>query len=483
MNNTSTNIIRTTLKNNGIASIGPQTHPFTNVSSLGSFLYDNYICNPINILFLPWHIIKFLWYITFYNLYYRLDDNIKIAIWGFGQDIHLFFKNNSSLVIFCSVIFIVILTVILIINSYVSRKDLLLKKFLSNSISTDNLNLITEHPEWNKWKEHGLKDFYISSSSYSWMLDSQFCSKDAIKHLLQDYNVRFLELEILKSSIYSTVPIVASGIEEGQWITSRNVDILSGIDRSGFTFNECCNIINLYGFPNPKNNNPLFIKLILKNGADNIVLDKIAGILSFYFDTKLLSNTYSDYKFSKNQDNIPNLKMKELLDTVIIISNNKAKSSSKLYELVNINIDESESFYTETYEDFMNIDHLNDILTDNKCTNNICFRNKSALSHIRMNIDKNFDPSVLWYQGYQFVGMNFSIPDKHIKTNNEFFNNYITYSDDKKIIANKPGCSIILKPDILLENPVYVSKSYDSLGEDAKSKYMLNESVSILLKT
>ena len=141
-------------------------------------------------------------------------------------------------------------------------------------------------------------------------------------------------------------------------------------------------------------------------------------LLNFYFGTKLLSNSSSIYKFASNQDNIPNIKIKTLLDTVIIISNNRAKSSPKLYELVNINVDESKTFNTETYQDYMDVDHINDILSDNKCDNNVCFRNKTTLSHIRMDIDKNFDPSVLWYQGYQFVGMNYTISDKHIKTNN-----------------------------------------------------------------
>ena len=77
---------------------------------------------------------------------------------------------------------------------------------------------------------------------------------------------------------------------------------------------------------------------------------------------------------------------------------------------------ESDNFVTESYNDFLSSDNYNNIVADKKCDNDICFRNKTSLAHIRMDSDKNYDPTTLWYQGYQFVGINFSTNDKYIDT-------------------------------------------------------------------
>ena len=95
---------RNSLKTDFLAKIGPQNHPFTNMNSLGKFLYDNYICNPVNILFLPWHILKFLWYITIYNIYSKLDKKIRDYIDSIGSKIINSFKEYKSQIIIISVI-------------------------------------------------------------------------------------------------------------------------------------------------------------------------------------------------------------------------------------------------------------------------------------------------------------------------------------------------------------------------------------------
>ena len=59
-------------------------------------------------------------------------------------------------------------------------------------------------------------------------------------------------------------------------------------------------------------------------------------------------------------------------------------------------------------------------MKDRKCKNDLCFHNKQNLTYIRMDQEENFDPSLLWYQGCQFIGMNYSIAqDDNLKTTKE----------------------------------------------------------------
>ena len=169
----------------------------------------------------------------------------------------------------------------------------------------------------NIYKYKLLTDYYICSSFNSFLIGKHkldYCDVNMINRALH-FGARYIELEVMNKEVKNfTEPIVCTGIEKGNIITSLNY----------LMFDDCIRTIATYAFSEKaiaNFNDPLFLYLNLKTGTNINTNNKIHDIIVENLRKYLLSNDY-------NHINISKLTLCELRRKVIILTNKPCPGSS-----------------------------------------------------------------------------------------------------------------------------------------------------------
>jgi hypothetical protein len=279
-----------------------------------------------------------------------------------------------------------------------------------------------------------LCDWYVCSSYKPYLpgnLTGDYCTLKSIELLLRS-GVRYIELDIFVDNCNNLNPVVTIGKEKGNWHYSLN----------NLDLKECLNTIRNIGFSKSiitNSTDPLFLFLNLKVNKKITVLDKVADILYEVFDDKLLDTSYSYYR-----QNISNVPIKNFMNKIVILSN-KSYQKSKLTELINLSLDGP--FIRRLNSDEVIQTYQPKELTDfNRQNITIVYPNNESKYPI------NYNPSLPWLYGCQFVCMNFQKLDENMNIYMEKFKEQ----------------SFVLKP----KNLRYVPKTYKApKKQDPKLHY------------
>jgi hypothetical protein len=339
---------------------------------------------------------------------------------------------------------IVIVMFILIIGLiYTNSKGYLVSRTLKKLSLIEKYNNIKSYDEDRTAK---LKDLKISSAYNSvGRLRCIFGYQDIsiLKGLLR-LGCRYIELNIFPATFkYGSDPVINSGFKNGSWKLMINGDILLEDCIKLIKENAFSQLTNTNGSPNY--NDPLFIGLNLHTGHNLETLDKACEIIIENLADRLLPPQYS-YQYDENFQDI---EINKLMGKVVIFSS-PGFEGSKLEEIINaswiddskLNIHDafinyfSENKYIEGFEEeavdlYDNL--INDVLKKRKIIrisaetiNSYGFNeeylrqhNKNGLTIVVPNSEGNifpvnYDPSIAWNMGCQFVAMNFQKLDSNI---------------------------------------------------------------------
>ena len=274
-------------------------------------------------------------------------------------------------------------------------------------------------------KDYRLHDFYIASSCRSFLSGNQkfdYSTTEVIEKILKA-GARFLEFDIFNKGFnQDTIPVVSNGSEEGNWQYTLNTT----------TFEDCCKTIAKYAFSEQHLKNysdPLFISINLKTNGNVYTINKVADLIYKHIGEYLLGKEYSYAR-----KNIPREYVKNLIDKVVILCDNKCENT-KLEELVNYKwgdafMKQSEFKHVkETYDHKFDIEY-------NKRSMTMVYPFREA------NKSKNYNPLIPWAYGCQFVAMNYQNDDEHLE---DYF---IKFKDR----------SFVLKPKELRYKKIYYPK-------------------------
>ncbi len=319
----------------------------------------------------------------------------------------------------------------------------------------------------DKFKDNYLSDFYIASSAMTFLVGKQkfdYCNIEMIKNCLF-MGARYIELEILGDSLSKNpIPVVTTGINQGQWQTSLN----------SLNFETVCMTILNYAFNKQvkTRNLPLFIYLKLTVDNNPQVLSNMTKIIKKFFPLKSDKELEFGNRFPSHL-NPAESKMCNLFGQVIIWSDpteiknyNFSKTQLDLIDEYNKTINK----FAPTriyYKDVGNVNEKNKQAklpqTPEDVRQNLDLLTKSnqyALTVVYPNNDEetestNYDPEEGWSYGCQFVALNYQINDSYRKA---YFEKFVTDS-------------IVLKP-LVLQRPKDVDqlKSINSMLPDSMEK-------------
>lgn len=253
-----------------------------------------------------------------------------------------------------------------------------------------------------------LSDFYVCSSFHSAHSGYQILDYVSLEMILANLKTgaRFMEFSIFNDSYgKDSEPVVSSGYQVGEWKLTANT----------IPFDDVCNIIanNAFkvnssdgGVYNPKD--PFFIALNLKNNYQISTLDKIYNSIRKHFAERLLPSKYS---YSKR--NLGDIKLKDLLEKVIIFASN-GHQGSMLEELVNYCWDGGD---LNRYH-FNKLEDIDGLIEHNRTKLTIVYPHEEGDF-----MTTNYDPIEPWKLGCQFVEMNFHKIDSNMDKYIEKFKN------------------------------------------------------------
>lgn len=326
-----------------------------------------------------------------------------------------------------------------------------------------------------------LADYYIASSYNSACIGNQqydYLSIDMLKKVIKA-GARLLDFQIFEKNLY---PVIATGIKEGEWITSLNIlsvdEVLRTINSFAFYINE--KIINY----------PIFINLRLTTDK-TLVLNILYKLLTTTFGSKLV-NSDKYQKKSISLEKICNLNNKVIifcqgnyynskLKNIVIPNNgyiNRINITNNIIEKDNENTllsrqqqRESDKEFDKIYQKFTNNTNIMEKLNNNeKIRDKLPYYNKVGLTFVSPHneddtttLNYNFNDNIK--SGSQFIMMNYQSLDKYLKDYLKYFKN----------------SSFILKPDsfrlykIQKENIVDVNKFKYLLDEKKKEYNILTD--------
>ena len=198
-----------------------------------------------------------------------------------------------------------------------------------NEVKQNNVVVTYFRPSSNQniYKYKLLTDYYICSSFNSFLVGKHkldYCDVNMINRALH-FGARYIELEVMNKEVKNyTEPIVCSGIEKGNIVTSLNY----------LMFNDCIRTIASYAFSEKalaNFNDPLFLYLNLKTGTNVNTNDRIHDIIVENLRKHLLSSDY-------NHVNISKLTLCELRRKVVILTN-KTCPGSRLDSIITCSSD------------------------------------------------------------------------------------------------------------------------------------------------
>jgi hypothetical protein len=367
------------------------------------------------------------------------------------------------------ILFLVFYVIYVLYNFLYSTKIETIKQEYQNNL-IQNLKTTDAYDCNNKYADKYLSDFYIASSANTFLLGKQnydYVSLDMIKNALI-MGARYIELNILGDSVSNnSIPVVTTGVEEGNWQTSVNSLYLENV----------CETIAAFAFSKEIKTNqlPLFIYLKLKVSEQPFIIKKITKILKDYFPSKLEKEQPNGNRFDNNIDPAKS-KICTLFNQVIIWSdavNIKDNYDDVQKEIVNEYNSTINKFPPQRlhYSEIINQTVLDtkrsqtpedkrrkaDELTEkNRTQLTIVYPNKESSND---NTSYNYDPDEAWSYGCQFVALNYQTNDEN---RTKYFEKFKTDS-------------LSIKPSVLqrfVKEPETVSLDKKvRLQEDNKDKY------------
>lgn len=352
-------------------------------------------------------------------------------------------------------IILLIVFVLLVGLIYTNTRGYLVRKTLRTLSIIENYNNIKSYDEDGTimLKNMRISSAYNAVNRYRCLYDYQ--DTNILKGILR-LGCRYIELNIFpKTFEYGSEPVINSGYKNGQWklMINGNIsleDCIKVIRENAFT-----QLTNISGSPNHED--PLFIGLNLHTGHNLETLDKASEIIIEHLANRLLPPKYS-YQYDENFQDI---EINKLVGKVVLFSS-PGFEGSKLEEIINASwIDDTQLGLRDTFINYFsdksvkrvnrnNIEGFNDDSTiaeatdlyDNlindalkkrkiirisaKTINSYGFNeeylrqhNKNGLTIVVPNEEGdifpvNYDASVPWTMGCQFVAMNFQAIDGNI---------------------------------------------------------------------
>lgn len=274
-----------------------------------------------------------------------------------------------------------------------------------------------------------LVDCYINSSYNSANVGWQ--QLDYVNELMLPAilkaGARYIDLTIFNSEFgINSSPVVSCGFQSGEWKMTLNT----------VSFDNVCNLINMNAFvagttgsdlgvPNPED--PLFIGLNLNTNSNLYCLDKIADIILHYFRKRLI-----DVRYSFQQENVADMTLNYLKGKVIIFASNGFQGS-KLEELVNYSWDNS-----------INMQRIlcSSLTVPNFNMNKLIEYNKTGITIVIPHqegdiLTSNYDPTIAWKCGCQFVAENFQYIDSSMDIYITTFKNNSLKIKSKNLLSSK----------------------------------------------
>ena len=272
-----------------------------------------------------------------------------------------------------------------------------------NTISMYQKYQTVTSAEFLKYNKLELKKFQVASSYntglvYNQMMD--YTSEEIVLAVLQS-GARYLEFNIFNSKFGpDAIPVVSNGYKTGEYQLTFN----------NMTFESCCKVISDHAFKQrvndlgvPNHKDPLFIGLNLNTNNNIHCLDVLANIIMDYFKERLL-----DHEYSFQQNNVADIKLKDLKEKVIIFSSSGFEGSN-MEELVNASWDDKmmqRIHYSELMQPGFNRDKLVDF-------------NKKGITIVVPHLEgdfytENYDAVPAFKAGCQFVCMNYQYVDANI---------------------------------------------------------------------
>jgi hypothetical protein len=341
-------------------------------------------------------------------------------------------KHNSEKQLFINFILnyknIIIITVLFIFVLYIIYNSLYsvrINRMINNMALYVKTQRNITHNEEVLSGNFRLCDFYIASAYKCYLPQTNwfdYSSTEAIRQCIL-YGARYLHLDVFPSSFVSGAdPIICNGLEDGNWHWTTKIN-----------FEDACKTIAETAFNNQllaNNTDPLFIHLSFKCWGNIETIDKCVSIIKKYFEQLLLSSEYSfNGKYTKS--NLALTPIKQLYSKVIIITDSKDNNDiivSKMHELSNLNPDMTGNCAMMTYEAARDIYNKDELKSDNKRRMTIVYPNFHSRSK------QNFNFYTPYYDGCQFLAMNYSEPDQFMRNYiNKRFNDYSLLLKPKKL--------------------------------------------------
>lgn len=240
-----------------------------------------------------------------------------------------------------------------------------------------------------------LCDFYVSSSYKSYLPKNKqldYSSYRAIEAVLLA-GARFVDLDVYPATFCSfSEPVVCNGSQDHAGLYSYTTQI---------SFDKCIEVIRNVAFSKNIRNygDPLFLNLNIYPNENYQLLKKIADILNNRLSQYMLKS--GDYHHSKDFATKP---IRNFYGKVIILCN-RSWRNSPLDEIINIS---HLKIRVKDHETMANIADKAEPVNYNKQNLTVIypsFKNPTA---------ENYNPSIHWVLGCQFVCMNFQSNDKYM---------------------------------------------------------------------
>ena len=265
--------------------------------------------------------------------------------------------------------------------------------------------------QFKQLHDYKLSDFYIFSSHNTYVAGNQNMdvnSLQMIKIALQ-LGIREIELDVyaknyLISDKEYLEPIVTHGIEN----TNQKNDIF--LNSNLLTFDSCIEIINENAFV--ENDDPLIINIELNTHNIDYTNNRILEILKNYFGDRLI--------FSNSINNLKDMKMKDLINKVIIV----------IHDMDDTSILKDLSF---DYSKNVSFNYINEV--DISATNDDIIRVFPPIN-LNSHFSYNCDPYAAWNKGIQVVSCNIQNIDNNLQKHFKKFKNF-SFLLKPKLLRNK----------------------------------------------
>ena len=314
------------------------------------------------------------------------------------------FNKNKKIVIIMFIVFFICLAYFIIFFRRVPR-------FLSRMNKNYSACQITSL-QYNKKVMNGnykLKDFYIASSHKSYLPCTNYidyASIDSIQRILF-FGGRHIDIDIMNSGFDCSNLVVCNGRGKGNWHYTTTL-----------VLEQTLEFISKYAFGKevPNGGDPLFISLNFNTWYNKDSFDECASLIKKFFIRKLLPIEYG-YKGRQSKVNICDIPIKNILDKIVIMCNDKVEGTD-MDELVNMGSTDYGNIRTVTHREILDCKDIKEFREFNKT-----YMTKVVPS-FGGRMKQNYNYLLPYYLGCQFICMNYTEPDKWMKLYIHTFSKY-----------------------------------------------------------